>query len=568
MKNKLYEGQKLENFKELVSLYKTKYKDKDAFIYKENPNSTDYITVTYKKFADDIENLGASLLKKKYKRVCVIGQNRYEWFVSYLAVTTAGMCVVPLDKSLPANELQSLIERSETDAIIFDKEYEKTIKDYSKNHKISLISMDKDYSSLIKDGEKLDKKSYDSVKIDPNKMYVMLFTSGTTDISKAVMHSQSAFCADMYGLSQMIDINESDTFLSFLPLHHVFESGCTFLFGTSCGIRIALCDGLKYIQKNLVEYQCTGFCCVPLMLEIMYKKILQEIAKQHKTVLVKIMRVLFRHASINIKRKIFKSIINSLGGKLKTIIAGGAAMDKATLRGYNDFGFDIHQGYGLTETASVLAGENSFSKKVGSVGFQLPTMEVKVFEPDKDGVGELIAKTPSIMLGYYKNEKATKEVIDSDGWYHTGDLGYIDKKGFIFLTGRKKDMIVLKNGKKIFPEELETLINKLPYVTESMVFGHIDTSKQDRNEDTILYAEVVYDKEKIKDYLKDVDGTNFDDKCFNLIQDKIKNEINKQMPAYKYIRKVIVTDEPLIKTTTLKTKRNKEFEKIQDKLKK
>ena len=568
MKNKLYEGQKLKDFKELVKLYKTKYKDKDAFIYKKTPTSTDYITVTYKKFADDIENLGASLLKRKLKRVCLIGQNRYEWFVSYLAVTTAGMCIVPLDKSLPENEFQSLIERSEADAIIYDAPYEKAIKEYAKNHpKLTLIAMDKEYKDLITSGEKLDKKAYNDIKIEKDKMYIMLFTSGTTNISKAVMHSQSAFCADMYGLSQMIDINESDTFLSFLPLHHVFESGCTFLFGTSCGIRIALCDGLKYIQKNLVEYECTGFCCVPLMLEIMYKKIIQEIKKQHKTWLVNIMRVLFRHAPINVKRKVFKSIINSLGGKLKTIIAGGAAMDRLTLKGYNDFGFDIHQGYGLTETASVLAGENSFYKKNGSVGFELPTMEVKVFEPDKDGIGELIAKTPSIMLGYYKNEDATKEAFDKDGWYHTGDLGYIDKKGFIFLTGRKKDMIVLKNGKKIFPEELESLINKLPYVTESMVFGHVDTTRQDRNEDVILYAEVVYDKEKIKDHLKDVDGTTFDEKCFNLIQDKVKNDINKQMPAYKYIRKVIVTDEPLVKTTTLKTKRNVEFAKIQNKIK-
>ena len=391
-------------------------------------------------------------------------------------------------------------------------------------------------------------------------MSIILFTSGTTSIAKAVMLSQYAICMDLYALSQMIDIKTTDKFLSFLPLHHTFESTTTFLFGTSCGITIAICDGLRYIQSNLIEYQVTGFVCVPLMLEIMYKKILKEIKAQHKTTLVKIMRVLFRHSNIETKRKIFKSIIDGLGGKLRTIIAGGAPMDKETIKGYNDFGFDVHQGYGLTETAPVLAGENSFDKKTGSVGFPLPTIELKVYKPDENGIGEIIAKTPAIMLGYYKNEDATKEVL-KDGWFYTGDLGYIDDDGFVFITGRKKDMIVLKNGKKIFPEEIEILINKLPYVTESMVFGSLDDSKQDRNTDIVICAEIIYDEEELKKAYPNIKESEYCDTIWN----DIKTKVNKQMPAYKYIRRILISTEPIVKTTTQKIKRSEELKKIKSK---
>lgn len=561
MKNKYYEGQKLNDYKELVSLYKNKYTNHVAFKYKEAPDSLEYIKITYSQFASDIEALASSLLKLNLKRVCLISPNRYEWFVSYLAVTTSNMVVVPLDKSLPDNEIINLIERSECDAIIYDSKYENAISESKKKiPDLVAINMNTNYKNLLSDGYKMDHSNYDSIKIDNKKMTIMLFTSGTTSISKAVMLSQEAICNDLYALSQMIKITPDDTFLSFLPLHHTFESTTTFLFGTSCGITIAICDGLKYIQKNLVEYKVTGFVCVPLMLEIMYKKITKGIEKQHKTTLVRVMRKLFKHAPINVKRKVFKSILDNFGGKLRNIVTGGAAMDKATLQGYNDFGLDIHQGYGLTETSPVIAGENSFKKKIGSCGLPLPTVNIKIDNPDKDGIGEIIVDTPTIMLGYYKNDAATKEVI-VDGWFHTGDLGYIDKDGYLFITGRKKDMIVLKNGKKIFPEEIEALINKLPYISESMVFGYVEDTKNDRNSDVVLYAKLVYNKDEIKKFVSD------ESKYYDYIFNDIKTKINKQMPAYKYIRKIIVTDIPLIKTTTQKIKRNDELKLINSELK-
>ena len=562
MNNKLYEGQKLNDFRELVNLYKTKYKDLIAFEYKESPDSTEHIKVTYKQFAKDIEDLACSLFNQNCKRVALIADNRYEWCVSYLAITTAGLVVVPLDKSLPENELLDLLKRSEADSIIFSSKYLDAVNKSNCKIKICMdLAEEKDtilsYSQLLKEGKNLDHKSYNDISINNKEMSIILFTSGTTSIAKAVMLSQYAICMDLYALSQMIEITTEDKFLSFLPLHHTFESTTTFLFGTSCGITIAICDGLKYIQKNLVEYQVTGFVCVPLMLEIMYKKILKTIKEQKKTVLVNIMRVLFRHSNIETKRKIFKSIIDGLGGKLRTIIAGGAPMDKETIKGYNDFGFDVHQGYGLTETAPVIAGENSFYKKTGSVGFPLPTIEIKIDNPDANGIGEIITKTPAIMLGYYKNEEATNEVL-KDGYFYTGDLGYIDNDGFLFVTGRKKDMIVLKNGKKIFPEELEILINKLPYVTESMVFGLLDDSKLDRNTDVTLCAKIIYDEEELKKAFPGIKDNEYCDKIWN----DIKTKINKQMPAYKYIRQIIISSDPLIKTTTQKIKRNEEMKKI------
>lgn len=564
MNNKLYDGQKLNDFRELVNLYKTKYKDLIAFEYKETPDSTEHIKITYDKFAKDIEALACSILKCNCKRVALISDNRYEWCVSYLAITTAGLVVVPLDKSLPENELLDLLKRSEADSIIFDKKYLNAVNKSDCSIKICMdFECDKEsilsYSKLLKAGENLDHTTYNNISINNKDMSIILFTSGTTSIAKAVMLSQYAICMDLYALSQMIEITTEDKFLSFLPLHHTFESTTTFLFGTSCGITIAICDGLKYIQKNLVEYQVTGFVCVPLMLEIMYKKILKAIKEQNKTTIVNIMRVLFRHANIETKRKIFKSIIDGLGGKLRKIVAGGAPMDKETIKGYNDFGFDVHQGYGLTETSPVLAGENSFNKKTGSVGFPLPTIEIKIDNPDSNGIGEIIAKTPAIMLGYYKNEEATKEAL-KNGYFHTGDLGYIDDDGFIFITGRKKDMIVLKNGKKIFPEELEILINKLPYITESMVFGLLDDSKLDRNTDITLCAKIIYDEEELKKAFPNIKDAEYCDKIWN----DIKTKINKQMPAYKYIRRIIISTEPLIKTTTQKIKRNEEIKKIQN----
>lgn len=567
-KRKLYDATKINDFRDLVNRYTSLYSDEVAFEYKVSPNATEHITITYSKFASDIKLLGTALLNLglSQKRVAIIAPNRYEWCLSYLAVTTSGIVVVPLDRALPDNEIEDLIIRSKAEAVIFDQKYAEVFNKIASENKSNLssyICMDDldnftSLSSLLQNGQSLldngDNK-YDNVKIDNKEMSIMLFTSGTTSISKAVALSQSNICEDIYALAQMTDIRKEDTFLSFLPLHHTFESTCTFLYGTFSGITVAFCDGIKYVQKNLKEFKVTGFVCVPLMLEIMYKKIKKGIEEKGKTKLVKNMTKVCNgllKVGIDIRRKVFKEVLDNLGGKIRLLIAGGAAMSRDAIQGFLDLGINLLQGYGLTETSPVVAGENDKFKRLGSVGFPLPGIDVKIANPDKEGVGEVAVKAPTVMLEYVDNPEATAEVI-KDGWFYTGDLGYFDKDGFLFITGRKKDVIVLKNGKNIFPEELEILINKLPYVSESMVFG-----RPEADGDYKICAKIVYNDEVVKDMYPNASEEELKD----IIWKDIKENVNHKMPAYKYIREIIVTHEPLIKTTTQKVKRHEELKLI------
>lgn len=570
-KRVLYKSDEIHNFRELVNRYESLYSDKIAFTYKLSPKSKNYINETYHDFVFDIKNLATGLLSLNLnnKRIALISSNRYEWCTSYLAITTSGMIVIPLDKSLPDNELESLIIRSKADCVIFSKEYSDTFIKLKKEGKCELkyyICMEDTpnsaflkYSDILElgnDKRKNGNMSYDYITLDNNKMSIMLFTSGTTSVSKSVCLSQANICADIYALSQMTDIRKEDIFLSFLPLHHTFESTCTFLYGTYSGITIAFSDGLRHVANNLKEYNITGFVCVPLMLEMMYKKIEKSLKEQKKYTLIKILSGfgnLLLKFGIDIRRKLMKPLLNNFAPNLRILIAGGAPMSKEAIKGFLNMGINLLQGYGLTETSPVISGENDKYKKLGSVGFPLPGINIQIDSPNRDGIGEIKVKGPTNMLGYYDNEIASNEVL-RDGWFYTGDLGYFDKNGFLFITGRKKDVIVLKNGKNIYPEELELLINKLPYVSESMVYSKID--KKDK--DSILCAKIVYNKDIMEQLFKNIDVSSY----HNIIWQDIKNKINKSMPSYKYIRNITITDEPLIKTTTQKIKRHEELKKI------
>lgn len=570
--NCLYQPEEVLDFKHLLNRTVRLYGDKVAFTYKKNPESKNpqYIQKTYRDFQSDVNGLGTKLidLGLENKRIAIIAPNRYEWCVSYLAITTANIVVVPLDKSLPDNEIESLILRSEAEAIIFDYKYLEILKKIRANNISNLkfyICMDfsssteniLSYSQLVQQGKNLitsGDKRLNNITIDRNKMASMLFTSGTTSVSKAVMLSQSNICSNINQIRSIVNIKPENVFLSFLPLHHTFECSCTFLTGITCGITIAFCDGLKHVTQNLKEYKITAFVCVPLMLEAMYKKIMKGIEKSGKTKLIKVMIPItnfLAKCGINIKRKVYKEILDQLGGHLDLIIYGAAPMSKDVIKGLTAFGLRLDQGYGLTETSPVLCGETDKLKKPGSCGVPLKGVDLKIINPDENGIGEIIASGPNIMLGYYDNEEATKEALQ-DGYFHTGDLGYLDKDGCIFVTGRKKSVIVLKNGKNIFPEELETLINKLPFVEESIVYG-----KPTKDEDLELCAKIVYHEQILKENFPEAKKEDY----YDIILKEVK-QINKTMPAYKYIRQIIVTDEPLIKTTTQKVKRHEEIKRI------
>jgi len=460
------------------------------------------------------------------------------------------------------------ILRSKVDAVIFEDSYLEIMQTISKKNPTikHFICMD-DFSTdkinnnfhtlneLVTLGQNLVNKNdtrFKKHKIIPDNIATIIFTSGTTSMSKAVMLSQRNIASNIYNLNCTQKIYDTDVNLALLPLHHTFGSTALLFFLTN-GVTNVFCDGLRHIQENLKEYKVSILVCVPLLLESMNKKIYAEIEKQGKTNLIKVAKTISNFLlkfKIDIRRKLFKQILDNLGGKLRFVISGASAIDKNVAKSFHDFGILTVQGYGLTETSPVLSAENEKSIKFGSIGLPLPEVDIKIHEPNQDGIGEIIAKGPNVMLGYYEMPEETSKVL-KDGWFHTGDLGYIDKDGFIFITGRKKNVIVLKNGKNIYPEELELLINTLPYVAESMVFGK---SKED---DYILSVKIVYNK----DYVDNKYGNISSDELRDIIWKDIKN-INSTLPNYKHIKNLIISDEPMIKTTTQKVKRYEELKKI------
>ncbi len=561
---------KFTDLKDMLNQTGEVYGDRPAYIFKTEEKGK-FRIITHKEFRENINALGTTLIQMglKDKRIAVISENRYEWELSYLAVAAGVGVIVPLDKALPDNELESLILRSQVEAIIYSSKYDaimNTLREKKNTNLKYFISMDLEENTqgiyaekaLVEKGKKLladGNKTYIDAKIDAEKMGIMLFTSGTTAMSKAVMLSHKNLVTNVMDIIQRFDLTDEDRFLSFLPLHHVFECTVGFLYPISIGGSIAFCEGVKHMAENIKEFEITAMISVPAVFDIIYRKVMKTIEKKGKLANLekgkKVSQFLLK-MKIDLRKQLFKEVHESLGPKLKLVVTGGAALDPETEKGFNDLGFDVEQGYGLTETAPVIAAETPKCRRLGSIGKKFPSVEVKIEDPDEEGVGELMAKGPSIMLGYYENEEATKSALESDGWFHTGDLARIDKDGFIYISGRKKSVIVLNNGKNVFPEEIETLLNKVEGIKETFVF-----EKKEDDGDVKVCVEIVYDKELIKE-LYNIEG---EENIKEFLWDKVK-EVNKLMPKYKYVREMVITEEPLIKTTTLKIKRHEELKKV------
>ena len=561
---------KFTDLKDMLNQTGEVYGDRPAYIFKTEEKGK-FRIITHKEFRENINALGTTLIQMglKDKRIAVISENRYEWELSYLAVVAGVGVIVPLDKALPDNELESLILRSQVEAIIYSSKYDaimNTLREKKNTNLKYFISMDLEENTqgiyaeraLVEKGKKLladGNKTYIDAKIDAEKMGIMLFTSGTTAMSKAVMLSHKNLVTNVMDIIQRFDLTDEDRFLSFLPLHHVFECTVGFLYPISIGGSIAFCEGVKHMAENIKEFEITAMISVPAVFDIIYRKVMKTIEKKGKLANLekgkKVSQFLLK-MKIDLRKQLFKEVHESLGPKLKLVVTGGAALDPETEKGFNDLGFDVEQGYGLTETAPVIAAETPKCRRLGSIGKKFPSVEVKIDDPDEEGIGELMAKGPSIMLGYYENEEATKSALESDGWFHTGDLARIDKDGFIYISGRKKSVIVLNNGKNVFPEEIETLLNKVEGIKETFVF-----EKKEDDGDVKVCVEIVYDKELIKE-LYNIEG---EENIKEFLWDKVK-EVNKLMPKYKYVREMVITEEPLIKTTTLKIKRHEELKKV------
>ena len=561
---------KFKDLKDMLKQTGEVYADRPAYMFKTEKEG-EFKTITHKEFRNEINALGTALIKMglKDKRIAIISENRYEWELAYLSVVAGTGVVVPLDKALPENEIESLILRSQVEAIFYSEKYNDVMNNLRNKKNTNLqyfISMDLQENTngiyaqkaLVEKGKKLlseGNRKFLDAKINEEQMGIMLFTSGTTAMSKAVMLSHKNIITNVMDIIQRFDLNETDRLLSFLPLHHVFECTVGFLYPMSIGACICFCEGVKHMADNIKEFKITAMISVPAVFDIIYRKVMKTIEKKGKIATLekgkKISQLLMK-LKIDLRKQIFKEIHQSLGPDLKLVVTGGAALDPETEKGFNDLGFDVEQGYGLTETSPVIAAETPKCRRLGSIGKKFPSVEVKIENPDEDGIGELMAKGPSIMLGYYENEEATKSTLEPDGWLHTGDLARIDKDGFIYISGRKKSVIVLNNGKNVFPEEIEALLNKVEGIKESFVY-----EKKEDDGDIKVCSKIVYDKELIKE-LYNIES---EDEIREFLWNKVK-EVNNLMPKYKYVKEMIITEEELVKTTTLKIKRHEEMKKI------
>ena len=524
-----------KSMREIVEYTAKTYGDKTAYIVKTKENGKAvYDNISYNRFSREVKYLGKYFINVGLgaKRIAVIGRNCYKWVLVYFGTLAADSVIVPLDRGLFPDEINEQLSRSEADIVFYTEDISEKMEDVS----IKKICVDSDeFDRIVKQGEELADDKYKAVSPDGNKMSILLFTSGTTNTSKAVMLSQCNITSNMYAMSCWEDFRETDVNMAILPFHHTFGMTQMILFA-SHGMCTVFCEGLR-VAKCLNEYHVSMFVAVPRILEEMYKIIIRTLKKQKKLGMVKAAFVLssfLKKFHIDITGKLFKPILDQMGGALRFIIVGAAPADPEVLKFFRNLGVIALQGYGLTETAPTVAAENHENMRRGSVGKPIPGEQVKIVDPDENGIGEIAVCGKNVMLGYYRDEEKTAEVMQGD-WFFTGDMGRIDKDGFLFITGRKKNVIVLANGKNVFPEEIEYLIARCRCVKESVVYFDKESSA--------ICADIVYDKSyDVSDAEKEINAH--------------MESVNKKLPQWKKVRRFNITDKEFEKTTTLKIKRH------------
>ena len=565
-KESLYEVRDVKNLRELIDESVERFSQRPAFMVKDKTKGK-FVSISYKKMQEDIRSLGTSLINLglRGRKIAVIGENSYYWAISYFAIANGVGVVVPIDRELKEKEVANLLKRAEVSAVIYSKKMKKVMDEVLEDRELRKtltypiqmdLSDDEDgrisLRRLLSHGMDLldngDRKYLD-VEVDSDALAVLLFTSGTTGLAKGVMLSQRNIVSNTVNMSKYVKIIDGGVGLSVLPMHHTYEMTCHVITGLYQGMSIAICEGLKYIQKNLVEAQVNVMLAVPLIFEMMHKKIFSKAKESGKDKTLRRMMNISRKFKLynkgNITRRLFSNVHNVTGGKISQFIAGGAAINPQVIEDYEAMGFPIFQGYGMTECSPIIAVNKDRYSKAAAAGLPLPGTEVKIYNPDEKGIGEIICRGPSVMLGYYRDDDATREAL-RNGWLHTGDYGYFDQDGFLYVSGRKKSVIITKNGKNIFPEEVEFYLTESEYIEEALVHG-IDGL---RNDDVIIKAEIFPNYPLFENENPEVSEEYIEEKIGEIIE-----KINDTVPKYKRIKRYYIRKTEFEKTTTKKIKR-------------
>lgn len=551
------------------------YANKEFILEKFDPKGK-YEEISYEQFGKDVIGFGTALnrvLKLENRpRIMILSETTYDWYVSYVTLLCGDAIAIPTDKELPENELENVVKRSKADAIIYSEKKADSVKKIMEKfpqvkYFIKMYSEDGLQNKtvgmqyLINEGTKFVNSGDDyfaKVETDPDEFKVLLVTSGTTSNAKGVMLTSRNLAENINAATAYAKVYPEDRFFSVLPLHHTYESTIGFLLPMAWGSSIAVCQGLKHIVPNMLESKPSVLISVPLLIENLYKKINASIKKAGKDGLVGSMLHItnaLKMVGVDVKRKVFSDIYENLGGNLRFIVSAAAPIDAKIGKWVEDIGITFLQGYGLTETAPIAALTPEYQPKVGSAGKAIPKGEIRIEDPNEDGEGEVLIKTPTLMIGYYEDEKATNEVIeviDGERWFHSGDIGYLDKDGFLYITGRSKNVIVTQNGKNIYPEEIELLLAQVPEIKECMVYGKQD-EKDPSNKELIISVKVIPNLDKIGENLTD-------EEIREIIWPKIK-EVNKKLTSYKAIKNLEIKHDEFEKTTTMKIKRYAEIKK-------
>ncbi len=586
-----YQAPPIYRLRDLLIESQKKFKDRVSVAYREKVSDKDPVTKTYDDLYRDVIRMQDSLGKTTDagSRVAVIGDNSYKWMVTYLAVASGFGTIVPLDRLLKPEELGPMLERSKASVVVYDAPFHELMQSLKRDndsisHTIFMESekLTEEMETEIRSEHSADSSFYffndfiakadceaelesaspDSLLLETHQddeTCAILFTSGTSSSAKAVMLTEKNLCSNVRALLGSVSFDDNISALSVLPLHHTFENTCGFLTMLAIGARIDICDGLRYVSKNLKEHQTYIMIAVPALLTGMKRAIENQAKRTGRYRKLRLGLRLSRSlhfVGIDLRRKIFKDVLSELGGKLQVIISGAASLDKETLRFFDALGIDVLQGYGLTEASPVVSGGNTKVNVLGTVGQPISGITVAIDNDKKGEPGEILVYADTVMKGYLDDEESTREAIDEAGWLHTGDIGRMGRRNSISITGRSKSMIVLSSGKKVFPEELETLLKQEEYIKDSLVFGQETDSG-----DVIITAKLVLDEERIRERTGNHDGAldeaDISDELALMI-----DEINRSLPSFKGIRSYFYSFQDMIQTTTMKVRRGMEMDNL------